>query len=398
MLLVFQSIIVYGLIIWVMAYFGKIAYKSQYPNGFDNKDMFYGKDMSLSSLLTKSYYLIPILVFSTFAALRYKVGTDCESYKYIYYEISQYGTSLRAQNIESGFISLVSLTNSLSDSHYIFMFVLAFLQIVPLYYAQRKATYSLVFFGLVLIFSGTYLSLMNGIRQNIAACFFVALLPFVLEKKKWAWYILGVILATTMHKSAYILFALGVLAYFLQYKIPNKYIQLALLATCFILMDKVQINSIAELFSIYGTEAGYDEGAINAYTNTEAMTKTFGFRSMLLLTTYIITICYNDKMKLYFNSKVFNMQYNLFFLGICLFLLFYNDFVIGRLLYYLKIFIPIITSTTLFYLWKNKSKNNRLMFKVMITILLIHFAYELYSGMQEFPNESVLYKFDIFRL
>ena len=39
MLIVFQSIIVYGLMVWVMTHFGKIAYKTQYPQGIGGVDI-----------------------------------------------------------------------------------------------------------------------------------------------------------------------------------------------------------------------------------------------------------------------------------------------------------------------------------------------------------------------
>ncbi len=397
MLLFIQSIIVYGLMIWVMTYFGNITYKCQYPKGFGENNLFQNKKKPFITLLTKSYFLIPIFIFCFFAAVRYNVGVDCEHYKSIFYDLGQYGVSLTAQNIEKGFVVLSKLVYSLTGSHYILLFILAFLQITLLYYAQRKTTYTLKYFGLVLILSGTYLSLMNGIRQNIAACAFVAIVPFVLEKKKWLWYILGVYMATFMHKSAFSLYLLGILAYFVQHRIPNKYIQLGIITVCFILMDKIQLTGFTDIFSVFGAEAGYSENAIDTYSEVEAMTKAFGFRSMLLLSTYIITIWYSERMKSYFNNKVFNIQYNLFFIGICLFLLFYNDFVINRLLYYLKIFNPIMISYCMFYLWNTKSKNSVIIFRFILLILVMHLLYELFVCTQMIPNEYSLYKFDLFR-
>lgn len=396
-MLLFQSIIVYGFMIWVMTYFGNIAYKCQYPKGFGGVDLFPKKKMSFITLLTKSYFIIPILVFCFFAAVRYNVGVDCEHYKSIFYDLGQYGVSLSALNLEKGFVVLAKFIHKLTGSHYILLFMLAFLQISFLYYAQRNSTYTLKYFGLALILSATFFSLMNGIRQNIAACAFVALVPLVLEKKKWLWYILGVYLATLMHKSAFILYPLGLIAYFLQYGILNKYIQFGIVAICFFLMDKIPIFGIEQLFASYGVEAGYDENAIDTYSELESTTKTFGLSSMLQLISYIVIIWYSDKMKTFFDNKVFNIQYNLFFIGICLYLLFYNNFVINRLLYYLMIFIPIIISNTLFYLRYNKKKNYKMMFNMMLLILILYLIYILYVSAQKIPNEFLLYKFDLFR-
>ena len=162
-------------------------------------------------------------------------------------------------------------------------------------------------------------------------------------------------------------------------------------------MDKIQLTGVTDIFSVYGTEAGYSENAIENYSALESMTKAFGFRSMLLLSTYIITIWYSERIKTYFNSKIFIIQYNLFFIGICLFLLFYNNFVVNRLLYYLKIFNPIMISYCMFYLWNIKSKKTVIIFRIMLLILLMHLLYELYVCMQMAPHESSLYKFDLFR-
>ena len=63
MLHVFTSIIVYGLMLWVMDYFGNIAYRKQYPQGIDGIDLLANKKKGFMSMLTKSYNAIPIFVF-----------------------------------------------------------------------------------------------------------------------------------------------------------------------------------------------------------------------------------------------------------------------------------------------------------------------------------------------
>lgn len=395
-MLLIQSIIVYGLMIWVMTYFGNIAYKCQYPQGFGGIDIFAKKKVSFMSLLTKSYFIIPILIFCFFSAVRYQVGVDCESYKKTFYSILQFGVGQR-ESTEIGFINLSKATILFTSSHYLLFFILAFIQISLLYYAQRKTTYTLKYFGLVLILSSMYLSLMNGMRQYIAACTFVALLPFVLEKKKWGWFILGTYLATLMHKSALLLIPFGVIAYLLQYRIPNRYIQIGIAIICLILMDKIDISVITNLYSQVGVEAGYSERDIEIYSNLELCTKSFGIRPLLLLSVYIITMWYSDKMKILFNSKIFNMQYNLFFIATCLYLLFYNNFTIGRLSYYFQIFTPMILSSCLFYLNNSKIKIDKTAYRSIILLLILFFTYHLYSELQAYPLEYSLYKFDLFR-
>lgn len=395
MFIFIQSIIVYGIMIWAMVYFGNIAYKKQYPQGYSGIDTFSKKKLPVAALFTNSYFLIPILVFCTFAALRYKVGVDCETYKLRYYEITSY-LGFISRDIEPAFIFLGKLTGVFCKSHYLFFFVLALLQIAPLYYAQRKTTYTLKYFGLVLMCL-TFSSLMNGVRQNIAACLFVALLPLILEKKNWIWFIIGIYLASLMHKSAYTLYLIGVIAYFFQYKILNKYIQLAILVACVIFSDKIDTGFITDRFSTLGADAGYDESAIDAYSNQEATAKSFGLVMYLRVIIYAILIWFSKNMKELFNSKTFNIQYNLYLIAIYTSILFYNNFVINRLILYIEIFIPIIIAACMFYLCNSASKKNRIYLKALTFLLFTYLLYEQYKSMVAFPMEFSLYKFDFFQ-
>lgn len=391
MQLVLQSIIVYGLIIWVMTYFGKIAYKSQYPQGYGGINMLAKSKVPIISLFTKSYFIIPILVFCLFAAVRYRVGVDCESYKDIYYEISQFGVSHRAENIESGFKSLISFTNAFTSSHYVLFFILAFLEIGLYYIALAKERYVLIFLGISLILTGHYWSLMNGMRQNIAACAFVAMIPWLLDKKKWIFFVAGTILAMTMHRSALLLLPLGLMAYFLRNKIPNKYLQFTMIVVSFLLMNKFD-NIFSNTMLEFASEAGYDETEISIYTELEATQYTFGLRMILQYIVFCIVIAYSDKMYKLFNSKVFNMMYNLFFIGICLSIIFYNNFTIQRSLYYLTCFVPVVVSYFMFYLWNNKQK---LILSLTIILLLTQVIWSIYSTASSLgPFEYMLYKFD----
>ena len=75
-------------------------------------------------------------------------------------------------------------------------------------------------------------------------------------------------------------------------------------------------------------------------------------------------------------------------------MLFYNDYVIGRILYYLRIFIPIMISSCMFYLWESQAKSDKTVFKILLFFLLVHFTYELYSSFNDIQQDIMLYKFD----
>lgn len=397
MLLVFQSIIVYGLMIWVMTRFGKIAYKNQYPQGFYEVDRFKNKKMTFASLLTKSYFFIPIFVFCLFSAIRYKVGVDFDAYKRFFYEILNFGRVLDEGAVEPAFTYIAKFTAIFTDNHYLLFFILAFLQISFIYYALRKKTYALVYLGLAIMLNFTYHSLMNGVRQNVVACAFVAMIPLVLKIKKWPWFILCVLATALMHKSAVILLPIGLIVYLiLQRGILSVPIQLVIVAICFIFMDKIDSGYIDSLFML-GEKSGYSTEKVNAYVEQELMEKSFGAWAIISNLAYIITIVYSNKIKLWLNNdKVYMAMYNLFFLSVCIDLLFYNNFGIGRLNLYLKIFQPVAMSIMLFYTSIKKNKFDIYIHWGVILILSIKLI-SLFFMMAPIIGENTLYKFDLFR-
>ena len=397
MLLIFQSIIVFGLMTWVMTSFGKIAYKSQYPQGFEGVDRFKNRKMSFASLLTKSYFFIPIFVFCFFSAIRYKLGTDFEGYKTYFYQINTWGKVLEEGAVEPGFTFIGRVTAAFTDTHYLMFFILAFLQISFIYYALRKKTYALVYIGMAIILNFTYHSMMNGVRQNIAACAFVAMIPLVLEIKKWPWFVLCVLAATLMHKSAVILLPIGLIVYLiLQRGTLSIPIQLAIVAICFIFMDKIDTSYIENLF-LLGEKAGYSTEKADAYVAQELMDKSFGAWAIISSLAHVASIIYCKKIQSWLNNdKIYIAMYNLFFLSVCIGLLFYNNFGIGRLNLYLTIFQPIIMSIMLFYTSSKKDNLDIYVHWSVILILSIKLI-SLFFMMAPIAGENTLYKFDLFK-
>ena len=238
--------------------------------------------------------------------------------------------------------------------------------------------------------TGHYWSLMNGMRQNVVACAFVAMIPLV-QNKKWIYYILSVFIASLMHKSALILLPIGVIVYYLPNKILNVKLQLIILVICFFLMNK--FDNAVKLISEYASFARYAESQVDTYYSLENTTYTFGFRMYLTYFAYIVAIIYSNKMNRIFNSKYFTVCYNLFFIGICLMLVFYNDFTMRRLLYYFICFMPIVVSALFFYLWRNKQYG---ILSLLIVVLLMRTLYDGYDNVVQLAQqESFLYKFDL---
>lgn len=375
-----------------MTYNGKIAYRNQYPLGFGNGNRYANTEVPMSTLFTKPYFIVPLFVFSIFAALRYRVGVDCESYKDSFYEIVAFGELQRTQEIEIAFLYLTKFTLLFTNKHFLLFFILALLQISLYYSAFLRDRQVLCFLSIALILTGEYWSWMNGMRQIIASCAFVATIPLIL-KKKWVLFVICAFIASQMHRSALIIIPIGFAIYFCRNNILNKYIQLAIIAVCFLFMNK--FNNITDLYiAMFGAQLGFNEAKIEGYFELEATEIAFGLRSYLLYGAYIIAVLFSDKMMKFYNSEKFNVCYNLFFVAISLFLLFYNNFTIQRILYYIMIFVPAVISYLLFYLYKTR-KYNLTIFLITILLLLTRTLYNFYIESGKIMIECILYKFDI---
>lgn len=375
-----------------MMHAGKFAYKHQYPEGFLGNDIYAEEKSSFLDLLLNSHFIIPILVFCLFATIRYKVGVDCETYKEDFYDILLIGKTDR-ENYEYGYITLIKLTQIFTNKHYLLFAIMSFVQISLLYYSMRKESYLLMFYGLIIVLTGFYFSLMNVVRQNIAAALFVALIPVFLNKKWWLFIIPSVIAAMLIHKSALFIIPLGIIGYLCRNRLLNINIQLILFAVSILLMNRIDMSFLSE-YSTFSSLLGLDEEYILAYTEAENSTRTFGLRSIILSLNYIIAIIYSGEMNKFFNTSKFRFCYNLFFIGICLYNIFYNNVLLGRLIHYCTIFNAIILSYLLFYLWFNKNKTNNTVLTIIIGSLIIHILYYFYESVQLFPEEFHLYKFD----
>lgn len=393
-MLIIQSILVYGFITWIMTVYGIRLYKYQYPQGINGVNRLEHKKLGPIRMLSRSNFIIPIFVFCLFAAIRYKVGVDCEGYKDIFYHyLTGFDIYQLSDKKEYGFEALIFIASKIFNSHYFYFSVLAFLQIFPLYYALRNQRYIIPFLGIAIMLTEMYLSLMNGMRQNIAACMFVAMVPYIVDKK-WCKSSIILLIAILFHKSALLLLPLGIGVLLIKDRFLDYRIQFILLLTCYLLMDKVSIDLLQ--FAKFADSAGYSERAIETYASYIGKDKSFSIVMYLHYAIYMMVIYYSKQLKIMYNSSCFNAFYNLFFIGICLHLVFYNDFTMGRLLYYLRIFSPIIVSALLFYLWNVKSKVSKHNFWFVILLLITHLLWILYKASIAYPNEYTLYKFDLF--
>lgn len=366
------SIFVYGFIVFIMTYNAKkILDRSFVPTTF-------------LQYITDRNILIPILVFCIFAAIRWGVGVDCNSYMSSYYDFDEF--KIREKE-EYGYLFLVNFFHILGASHIPLFFSLALLQIGFIYYSFKDKPEILLFFPLMLFLSGDYWMWMNGMRQVIAFCIFVYV-TYLLSKREYIWAAAYLLFASLFHHSVLFLIPVCVLFAVPKIYITNRYLQLGIVFGCYLLMGSAINGLLGSYIERNLTlEDNYIEDQLHLIDTV--FDKTFGFRSYLLLLANCIAIYFSPKLQQYFNSPHFNILYNLYFIGVCLGLLFYGNHGLERISLYFTCAVPIILSCAAYYFYKHSRLS--IWLYVMLFLLAARTGYDFYASSQ-IVNEAVLYK------
>ncbi len=366
-MLLFQSIIVYGLMIWVMTYNAKRVFVRNFvPKTF-------------GQFITDKNILVPLIVFSILAAIRWDVGVDCRSYIYDFYE----GPNDRLLSKgEILFYGIQDLFKYINLSHVPFFFTIAFIQIAFIYYGIRKEPKALLFFPLMFVLYGTYWFYMNGVRQSLACSIFI-FATLLLAEKKYIWAALWILIATLFHRSAYILLLVGVAVYITRNYFISRNIQLIIVAICYVMMGMSIGEGLGELATEMLGFAGYEEGTQEHLLET-VFEINFGFRAYLMLFANIIVIFFSNKIRKFYNSTHFNMMYNIYFVGLCMWLMFYGNHGIERINMYLTCFIPVILAYAGYFFYNNK-KNSvyKISLYIILVLLSLRTVYHMYDSSKE---------------
>lgn len=168
--------------------------------------------------------LFSLLIFAFFSGVRWNVGVDHLSYLSYYNELLNKRQFL-SREMEPGFLFISKIFASLNIHFTVYFAFLAFLQIFFVYYAVKNERYLMPFLGMLILLGPQYLSWMNGIRQMLAATIFVFSIQYI-SKRRLIPYIICILLATSIHKSAILL----LIFYFIPQRdyFKNRYMNIAL--------------------------------------------------------------------------------------------------------------------------------------------------------------------------
>lgn len=216
--------------------------KKRTTAGIEKNEYVLGRESSRTSPLFAVVIFLPILIMAT---CRGSIG-DTPSYVRMFKGLpntfSALAELLPTVTKDRGFTALSGVIKCIfGENDAVYLFVLAFLQSAALVAVYRKYSEDYLFSVFLFVASTDYLSWMfNGLRQFTAVTLIFAATTLML-KKRWILTAVLILLASTIHQSALIMFALVFIA---QGKAWNRRTVLFLTAA---LIAVVYVDSFTEL-------------------------------------------------------------------------------------------------------------------------------------------------------
>lgn len=318
--------------------------------------------------------LFALIAYSLVFGYRYGVGRDYFAYLAVYNDVLNH-LHYTTLEFEPGFMFILNTLTSLGISSTGFFFVIAFLQVGFIFFAQRDKT---VFPYLAFTLMGccVWLAYCNGLRQELAFCIFVYSLKFIEERHIIAHYAL-IALCISIHTSAWLLVIVYPLMVYRANWFKNILVQYALLVVALILMHVGVINQAIGYGENIAFNLGYEnylDMSDERYAEKLFLETSWGVGAYLILLLNILLLFWSNEVKAYNEDKRVQYFYNLFFIGILWNYIFNNSPIFGRVNYYMFGFQYIWAAYTLKYLYEQK----RIYFYAMSLVIVgIFFGYML---------------------
>lgn len=341
-----------------------------------------------------SAYIL-IFFFIIISGLRYRVGVDCESYVNI---LKEGPSNFHYDRLEPFFKAIVDSLRVIFPSRIIYLSVLAALEIIPFYYALRTRKFLYPYFGILLFMGPFYLIWMNGIRQSIAACFFVLAAVILVDgvKNRRLISALLIIFAAQFHTSAYVLLV------FLFFPVNcdlfrNRFVNIVILLVCAVVGQTEFLSTFIGSYTDVEIGGFYSNYNIDIILAQDAY-MPYGPRRIVILLLCMMTIWFAPEMKKQFKDYFFLFSFNLFFIHACLCEnLFSNvSFIFRRPFYYTFPFEMICFSYLLFFLNNGgRGKDRKPLYMAAICLLCLYVMVLCIADAGS-STESSLYKFIFF--
>ena len=356
-----ESIIVYGFMIACFLYYGSSAgrYQKKHPE---------------AKFWTRDIWII-LIVFTFFSGVRNNVGVDWWHYMDNYL----HPDNELALEVEWLYRQVASVMSGLGI-HYTFYFALvAFLQLFFILYAFKDERYIYPFLLFVFMTHENYFMWMNAMRQCLVISLFIFATRY-LKKGQPLKYFVVLAVSFFIHKSAVLLIPFAI-PFFSKDLFKNRTLQFVLLAIAVALINIPIWNSFMDLIEVVGNAMGLgdaDRTIEERFLLYEDFQKAIGPRFYATVAIGALCIFYSNKVKKTFNINLF---YNLFYIGLLTYVLFYNSPLLSRACMYFTCVMFVTIAYTLYYLLMHKREGiNDLSFFFIIVTLLLYFIVMIHSN------------------
>ena len=341
------------------------------------------------------WMVLAILIYSIIFGMRYGVGVDHIGYLTEYVQLS-FSKEIPFDDTEIGYRLFRNILAN-SDFHFSLYFgLIAFVQLWLIFKSVQKDRFIYPYLVTSFFLGCIWLSYSNGLRQCLAFCIFAYSLLFVENKKQLPIHWLLLLLATTMHNSAWLLFAIAPLLYIRKDWFQNVKIQYILLALAIVVGKLPSIgNWLMSFEGNLGILEGFmEDTGYNGYFEYEdgegiarssATVAGVGYYVESIKNIVLIWFC-NKTKEFNANNRIVTYMYNLTYLGILCHYAFIMSPVLSRINYYFYGFAYIFGAYTLHYLYNNNKK----MFWVLLGLYLLTIIGTLY---RMYDNTSAFYFF-----
>lgn len=387
-----QTFIVYfTMLFFMLLSFNRVRQLSPYSSAIPS--------ITKPSLGYKMAFLFPLILFSIIMGIRYDVGVD--HLRYIDHYI--YGYEWGQREI---LFSIINNSFALLRLPYTaFFFICAFIQIGLFCYAFRKEPWLLVWLVFFWLFFGEFQSWNNIIRASISAGVFTFSLEY-LEQKKIVPLVICTLVAIGFHASSIVV----VLIYFAFYRGKNYFssipIQYLFLIVALVLRALFyRFSGILEtaLGYYYLYMGGYDYYTVDVVLDSKLSLGT-GMGYYFVLLVNIIVIAYSGKLHSFYNSKRFNIIYNVFFVGIMSKYMIPGEYlVLHRPFVLFTSMTPVMYAYLAYYLYKKRGNLTNLLFLMFLMVSFVgmyvgnvvrsddksHLWYQTYWEHPETPTQPV---------
>lgn len=339
--------------------------------------------------------LLSIAVFVLVFGLRFNTGNDYEMYMNRVVPQSSDDVYVR-QDFECGFDSVNMLFYNLHIHYFAFFCFWTWVQACFLYYALNNRKYLMPWVPVLLILGMFSFGWLTFIRQWVVAMAFVAAIPLIEKRRFWP-YLLFVLLASTIHRSALLLLLFYLLGGVPQAITIRRSFFFAIIALCALLSVKPFWLDVLPAIEPLLSKCGFPNyGGIIARLLAKpvvgfGLTPTFVCK---LVIASVMVYFYPMIKALRPADRLYSLYFYIAFIGICYIILVNNSPVLlERPAVFTFICIIVCCAYVLDYLWHAR---RWLLLALFLTINVSYYgivAVKYYLSPQLLNGDRVFYHF-----